>query len=407
MRPPILVPLVLAIAVVFVSTARADTWTDAAHALAGEIVAKTGPGSLALDVQNQSSLSAGEAAQVRHALESELRADGIEFVPADRAVGEVRVTLSENQAGYLWVTDIRQGTTHDTVILPVARSGDMSAAHAAASLTIERQLLWRQDRPFVDLAVISDRGGSGAALLVLEADRIAYYRSIGGRWQLQHEEPIVTSAAASRDVRGRLVLRPDLISFDAWLPGRTCSGSYQPTLSVNCRAADDPWPLVAGDPASGAAFYGESRNFFSGVIVNGNQQRTVSPFYSAALLPVDSGSTWVFAGVDGRARWWTAASATPVELPDRWGSSLAGIGSACSSRHQLLVTSDGDWNEHDAIEAVEVLDRDLVAASAPLEFPGPVIELRTDAGGRTATAIVHNLQAGSYEAYSLSIACSQ
>ncbi len=410
MRLPrrILVAVLFAV-LIFTYSAWGDTWTDAAHTLARDIATKTGPGAIALRFQNLSSLSAADAAQVRRSVEAELRTSGVEVVPSDRAVAEVDLTLSENARGYLWVADIHQGNAREVAMLTVPRAGASSGARPAAAMTVQKKLLWRQDEPILDVASIEDRGGAGAGILVLEPNRISLYRSLGGRWQLQQQQPLVTSSAWSRDRRGRVALRPDQVTFDAWLPATVCAGTVQPSLSITCHGSDDPWPLQPGEPNAGSAFFGSSRNFFTGVLVAANgQHRNLPPFFSAAPVPNNGTTSWLFAGVDGRARWLPdSASTSTVELPDRWGSELASVSSSCGSRNQVIVTSDGDFSEVDAVEALELVDRDFVAASAPLEFVGPVTALWSEPGGQSVTALVRNLQAGNYEAYALSIACGQ
>ena len=74
---------------------------------------------------------------------------------------------------------------------------------------------------------------------------------------------------------------------------------------------------------------------------------------------------------------------------------------------QLLVTRPGDWTQPDAIQAFEIIERQAVAISQPVEFDGPVTALWPASDAKSANAVVHNLKTGQYEAHSLTINCSQ
>jgi len=405
MRFPRVLPLCCAVLLVLVGAlpCHADPLEDAARVLARDIVARTGPGTaLALSLQNLSSLGSEDAAEVRRALESELRHRQVQLVPAERAVAEVKVTLAENPAGYLWVAEVRQGNSRDLVMRTVARSSAAAAARPTSPLVIQKTLLWQQSTPFLNLALLQPAHGD-ARLLVLEAAQVSLYRLQGGRWQLEQSAPVLHAGTPARDLRGRLWLHSDLVSFDAYLPGVSCSGTVQPALTLSCRAGDDPWPLGPGSKDSLAAFYGSGRDFFSGALTAGNSRNAnVPPFYSAAPL----GSGWAFTGIDGQARWMNGSGPLlPLSLHS--GSELAGVASGCGAGTQVLATGRGDWEAPDSVQAYEPAGRDLAPAGAPVSFDGPVLTLWTEADTRTVLAVSYNLKTGSYEAHRLAIACSQ
>ncbi|HYX69768.1 MAG TPA: hypothetical protein VE825_11590 [Terriglobales bacterium] len=382
---------------------RADSLEDAARALARDIAEKTGAGAaIALSFQNLSSLGNGEVTQVRQSLESELRHRQVQLVPAERAVAEVKVTLAENPGGYLWVAEVRQGNSHDLVMRNVARTGATAAPRPVSPLVIQKTLLWTQGTPFLDLALPGPAHGD-ARMLVLEAGQVSLYHLQGGRWQVEQSAPVLQPAVTARDLRGRLWLHSDLVSFDAYLPGVACSGTTQPTLSLSCHASDDPWPLGPAPKESLGAFYGAARNFFSGALTAGHDRNAnVPPFYSAAPL----GSGWAFAGVDGQARWMNG-SGPLLPLGGRMGSELSGVASGCGAGAQVLATGRGDWDAPDSVQAYELAGRDLAATGPPVSFDGPVLALWTETDTHTALAVSYNLKTGSYEAHRLAITCSQ
>ena len=61
----------------------------------------------------------------------------------------------------------------------------------------------------------------------------------------------------------------------------------------------------------------------------------------------------------------------------------------------------------DAIRAFEMLERNLVQVSAPMEFAGPITALWMEASGSSLIAVSKNAATGNYEAYRVAVACGQ
>ena len=76
----------------------------------------------------------------------------------------------------------------------------------------------------------------------------------------------------------------------------------------------------------------------------------------------------------------------------------------------LDIHSADNFTSKDIVTGVEIQERLAVRATNPVEFPGPVISLQSSMdmakGPSKAVAIVRNLQTGKYEAYVLSITCT-
>jgi len=91
-----------------------------------------------------------------------------------------------------------------------------------------------------------------------------------------------------------------------------------------------------------------------------------------------------------------------------WGSDLASLKTSCGAGWQVLATSSEEGSA-DSVRAYEFPDRDPVAVSAAVDFPGAgvVTALWTEAKADTAIAVVRNRETGSYEAFRLAVACSQ
>ena len=154
------------------------------------------------------------------------------------------------------------------------------------------------------------------------------------------------------------------------------------------------------------AFYASSRNFFTGALTPGVGKITNVPkFYSAAVLPRDRSTLWLFAATDGRVHMVDGVSDQATRFD--WGSDLASVKTACGAGWQVLATSS-DTTSGDAVRAYEFPDRDPLAVSAAIDFAGGTITaLWTAAQADTAIAVVRNRETGSYEAFRLAVTCSQ
>ena len=155
-------------------------------------------------------------------------------------------------------------------------------------------------------------------IAVLDAEKVSLYRWQGGKWQQEQTLGIAHARPWPRDLRGRLIPAKDHL-LDVYLPGVTCQSAAGAQVALSCRETDDPWPLVPAAlsggtvsvfPSAGSAsatipnvgaFYAPTRNFFTGALTPGvGKFRTVSKFYSAALLPREKYLLWLFAATDGR-----------------------------------------------------------------------------------------------------------
>ena len=194
------------------SPARAADWSAAETQLASRIAAATGPGAVALEVVNRSSLERTEFEQISRGLRAQLAAAGLQFVGADQAAATIRITLSEDLKNYVWVAEVRQGSNDASVVMvSTPRTGVLSRGNGPSSVLIHKAPLWTQVQRILDVAV---NDGNPAHLAVLDGDRVALYRLQGTRWQPEQFLAIAHTRPWPRDLRGRLVLRKDHL-FDA------------------------------------------------------------------------------------------------------------------------------------------------------------------------------------------------
>jgi hypothetical protein len=408
-----LTPLLL-VTVLLPSAACASGLGDTARQLAHKIAAATGPGAIALEVANRSSLDDKSVREVRGALESELRVEGVRTTKAEQAMGFVLVNLSESLREYVWTAEITIGSDERKIALVSLPRPAGTPMAPAPPIVLKATRLFAQEQPILDVALIDVVGGYRP--VVLGDGVVSVYRqqglnpggnSIGnslGRWELEVSLPIAHTRTLPRDLRGRLLLRRDHL-FDVYLPGtfcRTISSATAP-LTIVCNDTDDPWPLTSYDDGP-RAFFAASRNFFTGALSPGiGKISNVPSFYSAGEFQRPNYRLWAFAAVDGSLHLVDGMTDQAVR-GGKWGSDLAAVHSGCGSGTQLLASDAGSL-ERDAVRAFEIPDRDPVAASAALEFEGQIVALWPETNGNSATVIVKRKDTGWYEAYRVSISC--
>jgi hypothetical protein len=391
----------LVLTALFPAILSASTLGDTARQLAHKIDAITGPGAVALDVTNRSSLDDKSVTEIRGALEAQLRTEGVRTAKPEEAMGSVQVTLSESLREYVWSAEIVIGSDERRVVLVWSpRPQSSTSPGSAMPLVLRKSFLFAQEKPILDAALIDISGGP--RLLILDPSQVAVYHQQGGRWELESSLPVAHTRMFPRDLRGRLLLRRDHL-FDAYLPGVICRSTVTAPLTLTCNDSDDPWPLTA-DEGSIRALFAPARNFFTGALSPGIGKVTNSPsFYSAAALPRSKYTLWVLVAVDGSIHLLDGMADQVIRGP-RWGSDLAAIHSSCGTGTQLLVSENGDPAE-DSLRTFEIPDRDPVPASAPLTFDGSIVALWPDTAGNNAVAIVRREDSGLYETYRISISC--
>ena len=390
----LLIPLLLA------AGAQAQQEDSAASQFVQEILARGGsPSTVNVSFENTSSLSSADQDALKKSILNSFRAAGARIVKAENAVAEIQITFSEDWQNYVWIAAIKQGPGNQVVIrkLPKPPAGSSSRAPI---LTVHKNVVWQQDAPILDFLV------DGPNLYVLEAEQIAIYGNEGGKWHLKQTLAIVHEQSWPRDLRGKLQLVKPASGIDlqitAFLPGTFCSGTATPPV-LQCRGSDDPWQVDLGLLA---AFFSPTRNFFTGVLAGQKSGESVPAFFSAALLINGDSRQWLFAGVDGRTRFYRNSLGTPAATFNDWGSSLAAIQSTCGSGRQILVSSSNDLTRPDTIQAMEIAGREAVPASATVELSGPIRELWPAENGQAVHAAVESLATGKHEAVVFTVTCN-
>jgi hypothetical protein len=386
-------------------------WDQPAADLARQVAALAGPGPARLVIHDNSSLAPGEIPAIRLLLERDLRTFGVVAGSSDSAT-TIRVTLSQNAQGGLWVAEVLEGTESRVAMEPVTLGASAPPA-ASAAITLRRTLLVTEPDPILDAAVLAGR------LIVLEPDRILIYPggpaargnpgdtgvSEAQIFSIEHSRPF------PRDVRGRIFAGQDHL-FEAYLPGVACVGSNASgPIAVTCSDSDDPWPITATQ----RAFYSAMRNYFTGILAPGFGM-DFAPFYTAADLPRPTGSAVLLNPVRGGALLMEGASAQPVNATGDWGSDFAVIRSGCGSGAQVLVSGSGAATTGDLLRAFEISGSEAITVSAPLPIDGAItaVSPASDAASDTtsgaaasgATIIVRRDAPVRYEASHVAALCN-
>jgi hypothetical protein len=397
-----------------VSEQSAD-WATATGQLANNIFAITGPSAVSVAVENRSSLSTQEASEVADLIAARLRSAGARLSTPAGAAYRASITISEDVHGFVLASATT--TSSGAPSVQIVQAPRLAApAEAVSQVSLRKHLLLTANQRILDAQFLNGQayvnGVPQRTLVVLEPQRVTVYVKQGeGQWQRTGSADLVSHHPLPRDTRGRLWTRAD--GFDAYLPGMVCSSSSLAPLAVACRESDDPWPVDG--------FYNAARNYFTRGLDDFSDVAT--KFYSAAIFFVsrtDQGHI-LFTTASGVYR---SEGNQPVPLSAlNWGSDIAllfttktGVPeqNACASFH-VLATSNLDYSAPDSLRAYELegqglenaMGRRVFAASDALEFPGPITALWSDINQTAVIAITHNLETGSYEAYSITASCLQ
>jgi hypothetical protein len=379
----------------------AGEWDATEQQFATKIAAVTKTGPVVVEVDNRSSLKQTEVEAIRRRLLEYMASAGMKLANSDSAGMNVQVSLSENIQEYVWVAEIHKSPGEAATVVMVSRSRANigGAPREVPAIGLRKLLLWSSDSQILDAIVIN---GALPRMAVLYPAQVQFYRLQGDRWMEEQSFPVTHSRPWPRDLRGRLILRNDR-SLEAHLPGVICSSNTASPLTVSCREGDDPWP-IGTDQSSMNAVFAQTRNFFTGAL-SGGTGRQAPAFYSAAPVPNDRGASWLLAAVDGRIHLLDNTNDVVLDKLS-WGSDIAAVHSSCGARWQILSTSSGNGQE-DTVHAYEMLGHEPIAVGASVNFPGGITSLWTAPDDTGVVAVIHNPETGKYEAYLLTMACSQ
>src|SRR6478672_6064591 len=157
----------------FSQLAFAADWRKPVLEMAGKISAATGPGVVALDITNRSSVSAADVEVIRRSITTELAAAGVRVWQPDQAAATVKLTLSENLDSYVWVAQIQQGTSEPAVaIVSTDRPASVVMTQSGPAMTLHAAPLISQPDSILDVAVLE---GSPRRAFALSGSAVTIY----------------------------------------------------------------------------------------------------------------------------------------------------------------------------------------------------------------------------------------
>ena len=399
-RPTSRLRWALCLCILFSQLTFATDWHDPVSQLAAKITAATGPGVVALEISNRSSISSAEAEEINRQLTASLATSGIRIWQPDQAAANIKLTLSENLQEYVWVAEIQAGASDSKVLLvSTPRTNFTAAAPNAPPITIRPTPLVSQTDPILDVAIVEN---NPPRIVVLGRTAVTIQEFSNQRWSIVQSLAISSPTPLPRDARGRIFLRKDRL-FDAYLPGLACHSTNSAPIAMRCSASEDPWPLQAQGLS---AFFSPARNFFPGALIPGiGKQNSAPPFYSAAAVPRANYSLWIFAGLDGQMHLLDGIN-QQVLGKVHWGSDVAALHPAC--RPDSLVLADAaDSEPVESIQAFEFPDREPAPVSPKLAINGSITALWSTPGAESAIAVYKNSSTGNYEALQLNLDCGR
>jgi len=209
----------------------AHWWDSAIDSLVAKIAGDLKPrAAISLTVKNLSSLDSVAVAGIRTALEINLQHRGFVLSSSTAPGAPINVTLSENMQDYVWAAVIHRGDEEQVEIVSVSRSAAAPAAVSEPPISLQRQIIWQQPGKILDFAFIEDDANGAIALVILEPERLVFYKSVAAQLQLDRTVTIARAKRWPRDVRGKI----DLEAQSATLPGVQCSGRFDHPETIQC-----------------------------------------------------------------------------------------------------------------------------------------------------------------------------
>jgi hypothetical protein len=373
------VGLALLFGTLMATLAQAQPMAEAAAQLAARISSlPQRRATVSLEFENLTALPPVELSNFRTALQEELRKAGME-TGAGQSETRLRVTVSENVRGLLFVATVTSGENRQVAMLPW---NVPPPAGRKPRVRLSMQLMLEQPEAVLDMLLVD----SGSELLVVSPSKVSSYKLVNGKWTPLEIAGFSWARPLPRDQRGRLENGP--AGFRIFVPGTSCNGTLQPEFRVTCAAGNETWPLNPRDPSLEVRWVTD-RNLLESDNVRG-------AFYSA-------GAGW-FSNSEDRIV--DRLGQTPAGA-DGWGSEISSVENPCGSGWMLLVSAAGDAQDRDQVQVYEIVDGQAVAASETIALPGPVTALWPAETPGQSTLVIRNSKTGNYEASRLGVACAE
>lgn len=206
-------------------------WDDAVRALAEKIALAAAPSHVIdLDVKNLSTLGSGEISTIHLALENQLKDRHFRFGAASSAEFHAEVTFSESAEGRIAVTKFRRDNVQQVIITSVPNGAASPNVKQRESLTLTSKLIRAQSERILDFALFDRSSNLESTLLIVEPERLAFYRSVDSDWELMKTTKIPHSKPVVRDMEAKVELdKNEILLSDA-----ECSGYLTEPEVVHC-----------------------------------------------------------------------------------------------------------------------------------------------------------------------------
>ena len=195
---------------------------SAVSEFAARIVSLAGPGTASLTTKNASSATAEQFAVFRKTLQRSLQEAGVRLRQSPQAASEIRVTLSENVRGLVYLAEVQQGSETRVTMMEALPAAVIIATPAASTMSLRRTLLVSREEPVLDATLM--RMGSESKLAVLTSQAVVlYHQQDSGTRKSARESPTLN-------------LFPSIFAA-AWC--QSASALSMPTCREPC--AQSPW----------------------------------------------------------------------------------------------------------------------------------------------------------------------
>jgi hypothetical protein len=244
-------------------------WIDALSELTDKVAASKSPSPITLEVKNISSLDASNVLLLAATFQRLLKEHSFQVLSYTSATApamdQVRLTLSESADSYVWVVEI-PGTSDDSsrtpaLIVSVPKAELTSVGSDSEYLSLDKRFVWRQREKFLDFAVLKNSAGDDA-LLILEANRLAFFKMSGAKWQFASANPIPAVSTRSRDAGGLINAKKNYVIVGK----QKCVANPDFAGTLNCApdyTLGGPPFVIPGTPNSlGAPISGSCQNEF-------------------------------------------------------------------------------------------------------------------------------------------------
>jgi len=338
--------LFLFVLIAIPARAQSATLEESAKEFAWKIAAALpANANITCETRNVSSLKPGEVLRIDQSLKAGLQEKGVSLVASGAAV-TVLVTLSENLRNLIWTGEIRQGATSQVVLMAVDRLPASGALSGALPVTIHSEKFWEGPDRILDAGEVSNGTGKSWLVLLL-ADRLLIQdKQTGSATTLE----ITSNQSTSRDPWGNLHFGLIANSVIFFLAPRVCNVNLESPSLDGC------------SPGDGSA---------------GSMPAAMPMIFDIA----------------------------PAGPPPPGKGTIVEMKSVCAGPNQFLATGSRDYTQTDSLQVFQTDSSGAVAASAELDFPGPIVALHGVAD--PPRAVAKNLTTGNYEAYRLSFSCGQ